>query len=131
MTHWRECKTAKEKLRFLEKTVEECCPWAREHNDARTFRTVVVLFAALAEGTNSENLTALTGYPPEFVADISARAGNAGLWVNNGVYYENWFGGDDRVKPGAILLDVMVIEGLLSRQKCEDGKIRYKAAQPC
>jgi len=94
------------------------------------FRTLVVLFAALLEGTNVENLTVLTGYSAEFVADISLLVRNAGLWVDDSVSYKNWFEGD-RIEPYSILCDLFVLEGRLTRRKCEDGRIRYKAAQPC
>lgn len=130
MMHWRECKTDEEKRKFVKETVKECCPSAGEDDDDTGFRIAVVLMAALAEGTNIENLTALTGYPPEFVADISFRARHAGIWANDQVDYDHWSEGDS-VHPTAILMDVMVIEGLLTRRRCEDGQIRYAAVQPC
>src|SRR5690242_8241248 len=130
MMHWQECKTHAEKLKYVEETVEDWCPSAGEGEDDIGFRSAVVLIAALVEGTNIEHLTALTGYPREFVADISFRAKSAGLWVDDQVCYEHWFEGDS-VKPVAILCDVMVVEGLLVRQKHEDDNIRYKAVRPC
>ena len=128
MTDWCECKTNAEKLKFVKETLKEYFPSTEE--DDRGFRIAVVLFVAMAEGTNIENLTALTGYPPEFVADISSRARSAGLWVDEGVCYEHWFEGD-MVKPVAILCDVMIVDGQLTREVREDGEIRYKALQPC
>ena len=130
MTLCLECKTVEQKRKFLNEMVEECCPWARAAKDDTAFRTVVLLFAALAEGTNPESLTVLTGYPPEFVAEISFLARNAGLWVNDGVCYDNWFE-RDKIKPVAMMCDLFVLEGVLIRLKCDDGKIRYKAAQSC
>ena len=129
MKHWRECKTNAEKRQFVKETVEECCPLAGEGEDEASFRSAVVLVAALAEGTDIDNLTALTSYPPEFVADISFRARRAELRVNEGVCYEHWFEGDT-VKPMAVLLDVMVVEGLFIRKRNEDGEFRYIAVPP-
>ena len=130
MTHLHEYKTDAEKLKFVKETVKECFGLAQEHEDDTAFRSAVVLIAAFVEGANIERLTALTGYPPEFVADISLRARSAGLWVNEQVCYEHWFEGDI-IRPQAILCDVMVVEGLLIRRENEDGEIQYKAVQPC
>ncbi|SPE34653.1 hypothetical protein SBA2_980008 [Acidobacteriia bacterium SbA2] len=131
MTRCCECKAVEEKRKFLLEMVDGCCPWwAPDHKDDMAFRSLVVLFAALMEGTNVENLTVLTGYPPEFVAGISLLASNAGLRINGRVHYDNWFEGD-RLEPYCIFCDLLVLEGRLTRQKCEDGKIRYKAVQPC
>jgi hypothetical protein len=105
MKHWRECKTDAEKRKFVKETVREYFPSARE--DDIGFQGAVVLIAGLVAGTNVENLTALTGYPREFVAHISFRARSARLWVNERVCYEHWFEGDS-FKPMAILCDVMV-----------------------
>jgi hypothetical protein len=127
MTHWQECMTVGERLKLVKETVEESCPSAAE--DEMAFRTAVVLFAAMSEGPNVENLRALTGYPPEFVAAISFCARNAGLWVGERVCYENWFE-EDSVNPLAILLDVMVAGGQMIRCKDEDGQILYKAVRP-
>ena len=130
MLHLHECKTAEEKLKFIEETVLECLPDIGKDEDELIFQTAVVLFAAMVMGTNIDDLTALTGYPAEFVADISIRARSTELWVNEGVCYEHWSLDEDMVKPVAILLDVMVVMGDLTRKREESGAFRYKLVEP-
>ena len=130
MKHLDECKTAEEKLKFIEETVEECLPDIEKDEDELIFQTAVVLFAAMVVGTNIDDLTALTSYPRELVADISFRPRNSGLWVNGRVCYEHWSLDEDMVKPVAILLDVMVVMGDLTRKREESGAFRYKLVEP-
>ena len=131
MKHWRECTTDEEKRRFIEETVEEdLCPRPQGDEDDSDYRTLVVLFAAMVEGTNVCRLTDLTGYPKEFIAAISLNMWKAGLWVEDGVCYENWFEGD-LIRPVCIWSDVMVAQGKLIRRSHEDGRFRYSAVRPC
>ena len=128
--HWRECTTDEEKRKFLEEAAEEFCPRPKGDEDDSDYRTAVVLFAAMVEGTKVSRLTALTGYPKEFIAAISLNMREAGLWVEDGVCYEHWFEGD-LVNPVGILCDVMVAQGQLVRKRHDDGEFRYKAVRPC
>ena len=92
MMHWRECTTDEEKWKFIEESVEEdFCPRPKGDEDDSDYRTAVVLFAAMAEGTNVNRLTDLTGYPKEFIAAISLNMREAGIWVEDRVCYEHWF----------------------------------------
>ena len=79
MMHWRECTTDEEKRKFLEDTAEEFYPRPKGDEDDSDYRTAVVLFAAMVEGTKVSRLTALTGYPKEFIAAISLNMWKAGL----------------------------------------------------
>jgi len=130
MMHWRECTTDEEKLKFIEETVEEFCPRPKGDEDDVDYRTLVVLFAAMVEGTNVGRLTDLTGYPKEFIAAISLNMREAGLWVEDGVCYEHWFEGD-LIKRVDVCCDVMVALGKLIIQRRDGGKIWYKAVRPC
>jgi hypothetical protein len=131
MMHWRECATEEEKRKFIEESVEQgFCPRPKGDEDDSVYRTAVVLFAAMVEETKVSRLTALTGFPKEFIAAISLNRWKAGLWVENGVCYENWFEGD-LIRPVGILLDVMVAQGQLIGLRQESGEFRYKAVRPC
>lgn len=119
--------TAEEKLKFIEETVKECCPDIGE--DELSFQTAVVLFAAMVVGPDMDNLTAMTGYPREFVGDIAFRARDTGLWIDGRVCYVHWFKGDS-VRFVPILCDILVIEGKLTRRRRKDGKFLYSCARP-
>ncbi len=79
MMHWRECTTDEEKRKLLEETAEEFCPRPKGDADDSEYRTTVVLFAAMMEGTDVSRMTDLTSYPKEFVAAISLDMREAGL----------------------------------------------------
>ena len=131
MMHWRECTTDEEKRKFIEESVEEdFCPRPKGDADDSDYRTAVVLFAVMVEGTKVSRLTALTGYPKEFIAAISLNMWKAGPWVEDGVCYENWFEGD-LIRPVGIWCAVMVAQDQLVGVRQESGEFRYKAVRPC
>jgi hypothetical protein len=131
MMNWRECTADEEKRKFLEEAVEDVFPGSKGEEDATGYyRTAVVLFAAMMEGTNVTRLTDLTGYPKEFIAAISLNMREAELWVEDEVCNEHWFEGD-LAKPQSICCDVLVAEGKLIRRRRNDGEFVYRVAQPC
>ena len=90
------------------------------------FHTAVVLLpAVLVVGPDIDRLVAFTGYSRSFVADISRRMHESGLWANGEVNADHWFEGD-KVTAG-LWVDCLVAEGLLVARRREDGQWEYRA----
>jgi hypothetical protein len=88
--------------------------------DELGFRTAVVLLAAsFAVGPNVGGLASFTGYPVSFVADISRRMCNCGLWTADHVETDHWFEGDCIVS--SFWADTLVAEGLAIARRTDDG----------
>lgn len=98
------------KLQDFEKEVQHLDPKMTNPQED-SFRTAVLLLAALQETPNILKLTKFTGYPREFVRERVQRARKAKIFVGAEVACE-WFEENGGI---AFWCDVLVVEGLLSR----------------
>jgi hypothetical protein len=58
--------------------------------ESESFRAAVLVFAAAYIGANVDDLVAFTAYPRDFVACISQRMRNCGLW-DDGFVSDDWY----------------------------------------
>jgi hypothetical protein len=98
------------------------------HDTDDDYRTGVVLLAAVwVTGADIEQLTAFTGYDPNFVAAISLRMLQSGLWEESGlVHSDHWFH-EDCYSNAVFWCDVLVGLGLLSAKPVGGSDFCYWA----
>lgn len=59
--HRRECKTEEEKRKLIKEAVDDFCPAPKDDEGELSYRTAVVLVAAIWEGPEVARLADLTG----------------------------------------------------------------------
>lgn len=77
-----------------------------------TFPTAMVLLAATAVGTNSDEIAKATELPRSQVRSIAAKARVQGIFRGGQVQHSGWFEEDGGF---AFWLDVCVAQGLMNR----------------
>jgi hypothetical protein len=110
----------------IKKEVQLLDPSSHQNNIG--FRVAVVLMsAALVTGPDTESLAAFTGYPPNWVAEISQRMHRAGLWRDSEVNSDHWYRG--KKWTAGIWTDSLVAVGLMRARQRENGKWEYQALE--
>ena len=113
-------------LEHIRDAVTEFDPTLENSTEVDTYRTAVVLFAALVHGPDTKVLTNFTTFAPEFVETIRRRMIQAELWTEIDVACDHWFSQGNMICPTAIWLDVLVAQGkAVRRWEEEQGEYRY------
>ena len=84
-----------------------------------------MLLGAWIKGTDPRMLSEFTGYPEQFILEISIRMREAELWTGETADCEHWFE-EERFEAAIFWTDVLVAEGRVVRG-LEDGVYRYWA----
>lgn len=61
-------------------------------------KVALALVAALAVGTELNALVRYTGYPRRFVAEVTMRMDQAGLWSDCSINSDTWFDASENLK---------------------------------
>jgi hypothetical protein len=86
-------------------------------------RAAVVLLVALHRGTNVQRLAALTGYPVDYIQQVSDRMQKSGLWKGENTNYD-WNSG---MGLASLALDTQVAEGIFVRtDRKKNGRFLYE-----
>jgi len=113
-------------LNFLRTTLIEIDPTLEGCQEDESFKTALVLLAALSYGPSVGRLADITECTREFVFTISRRMIQAGLWTELDVCCDHWFLSESVLSPAAFWCDVLIAQGLVTRRWIEDeGKYRY------
>ena len=122
----------KSDLKIIKEEIERLNRDFTDPGDEETYRTSVVLFsAALGVGPYIDDLAEFTGYPRDFIANISHRMHAAGLWEDWCVHDQHWWVDDsyEKIERMGLWLDVLVGTGYLVAKRMEDGEFGYCPAQ--
>jgi hypothetical protein len=94
---WRKI-TNTDRLQVIKDDLIRLDPTMAGDEDAEDFRAAVLVFAAACFGADVDDLAAFTGYATDFVASVSQRMRNCGLW-GDGFVNDDWYiEGDARIK---------------------------------
>jgi hypothetical protein len=117
-------------VQLIRREVERLDPALQGKETEDDYRAGVVLLAAVwVTGTDINKLIMFTGYARDFVAAISLRMHQAGLWEEGGfVHSDHWFdeNGDYSVD---FWTDVLVGLGLLFAKPDGNGSFWYQAVE--
>ena len=96
--------------------------WIKKVDDERDIhfgRCIMLLAAAsFVTGVNVDQLAAYTGYPKDFVERVAERMKATGLWDENFIAGERWFGEDGRLTADIIEYALVAI----GEVKCKRNK---------
>lgn len=98
-------------LEQIKDEVRRVNPFALEEEPDPQIATVLIA-AAFFVGPHIDRLATFTGYPRSFIADISCRMHDSGLWAEGKVFFEHWFGDDLKWTEFGLIPDCLVAEGL-------------------
>jgi hypothetical protein len=116
-------------LKFLKKTLIEIDPSLERCEEDESFKTALVLLAALSCGPNVGRLADITHAPREFVTTIRRRMIQVGLWTELDVCCDHWFASASVLRPAAFWSDVLIAQGLVTRKWFEeDCEYRYSCS---
>jgi len=115
-------------LTLIKRQIERLDPALQRNENDDGYRVAVLLLAAVrVTGSEIEKLTEFTGYPREFVARVSERMRNSGVWdVSGTAHSDHWFQGDTPT-TGAFWADVLVGMGLARAELLANFEVRYWA----
>jgi len=117
-------------LNFLRRTLIEIDPSLEGCEEDGSFKTALVLLAALSYGPSVGRLADITECLREFVSTISRRMIQAGLWTELDVCCDHWFASESVLIPAALWCDVLIAQGLVTWRWIEDeGAYRYFCTQ--
>jgi hypothetical protein len=81
-------------LKFLKETLLELDPSIEGTKEGESYKTALVLLAAIACGPDTTRLADVTELPREFVAKIRQRMIRAQLWTEVDVCCDHWYVSD-------------------------------------
>ncbi len=94
--------------------------------DESAIKPTVVMVAALFVGPAEEKIVRLTGYSPEYVAEVAERLRVSRLWSAEGLDYGDWSNSPTGVVRYA--LDLAVAQGIVVRtNQKRDGEYVYES----
>jgi hypothetical protein len=116
---------------FLKETLLELEPKLEGAEEDDSYKTALVLLAAITCGSDTTQLAQVTELPRQFVSKIRQRMITAELWTELGAACgENWYASDGGFCTTYFWLDVLVAQGrVLRRWVKEEGQYRYWARQ--
>jgi len=90
------------------------------------YNTALVLLSAPVCGPSTARLAMFTGLPHSFIVPIRRRMILAELWTETEVHCEEWYTADGVLCARYFWLDVLVAEGLVTREWNEaEGQYCY------
>jgi hypothetical protein len=120
------------KLRMREKTLDEiedeakrASPFvAQDEQDSQVVR--VLLAAAFFVGPDVKRLVYSTGYSRDFIAEISIRLHDSGLWADGEVCVGHWFDDEFEWSELGLRQDCLVASGDMVKCCCgQNGALEY------
>lgn len=116
--------------RYLEETLVELEPELEGTEEDDSYRTALVLLAAITCGPDPTGLARITELPRQFVSKIRQRMIRAQLWTEIDVACDHWYCSDGAFYTTRFWLDVLVAEGRVVRRWVEqEGQYRYWAEE--
>jgi len=117
-------------LKFLKETLLELDPRLEGTEEDNSYRTALVLLAAIACGSDTTRLARVTELPRQFISEIRKRMIRAQLWTELDVCCDHWYVSDGVVCTTYFWLDVLVAQGRVVRRWVEkQGQYRYWAQE--